>query len=619
MDGIGDLLAHMTHSAYKGSLKLKLIVAFLCLSLIPVIIIAIFSSTEYIAASEKEIADYSNQLVVQTKGKLDVMLDNVEDISLQIASSADVQNLLESLLEADASGPLYKENESRIEDIIGNIISARNEIVGVNFLLPDGNNIISSGEKLIQPEKFLISGEYRALKRSDGLSMWKSTYFNDDALATYSHVTTYFRKIKSLKNGKDLGVLAIGVKEFALVEMYSYLDLGPDGEVFITDQDGSMISHLNKNTLSKPSEYAFVYEILKNGRPSEKTIFSEVGGKKVMVAYDRSSLNGWYMFYIVDYGYVMDPIIVNNRLIIVLLIIIVVLAVILSLFISFTISKPVEELSRTMKKVEGGDLNVRAEYTKGSNEIATLYTSFNKMIEKINDLIKRVYQAEILKQKAEINALQSQINPHFLYNTLAMIDGIAVMRGDRDISRIAETLGDMFRYSLSGGNFATLFEEVEQASNYLIIQKYFKRDKLDYSIKIAPEAEACVVSKLLLQPIIENAVVHGIENSLKKGLIAVDAQIVNDELLITVNDTGIGIAEKELEQLILRMKSTKNMFTHTKNAKRYHIGLGNIYWRIKNLYGEGYGLSIRSKPGEGTTVTMLLPRVCKMMEDGDGT
>jgi two-component system sensor histidine kinase YesM len=185
-----------------------------------------------------------------------------------------------------------------------------------------------------------------------------------------------------------------------------------------------------------------------------------------------------------------------------------------------------------------------------------------------------------------------------------------------DISKIAETLGDMFRYSLSGMNFATLGEEIEQVCNYLIIQKYFKKDSLDYSIKIDPDIEHCYISKLLLQPILENAIIHGAEQSLKKCKIVVEANKVNDnDLKITVHDNGKGMDEDTLSRVVNKMKSTKNIF-HSRNAKRYHIGLGNIYWRIKSIHGDEYGLFIKSRVDEGTTVSILLPRVYKISGEG---
>ena len=598
----------------KGSIKLKLITAFLSLSLIPVFIVALISSLEYTRSSEEKIGDYSSQLIVQTVGKLDVLLENIEDLSLQIVASTEMQQLLDQLYLEDTA--VAEENLPRIEDIIGNIISARNEIIGVNIVLSDGLGEVVSGEKLTEEADFYQSDEYKTLQTNDGQPVWRSTYVNEDPMAIYSHVLTCVRKIKSVQTGRTLGYLIIGIKEFALADMYSYLDLGPDGEVFITDTSGHYVSNLNKRLLSLKSDHEFVDEIIAMGNAPDKTIIDEYGGEKLIISYDVSDSAGWYMFYVVDYGYVMDTVMANVKITIVIVIVLIIIAVLLTLLISFSISRPLEELSSAMRLVEDGDLKVKVSH-KAKNEIGTLFSSFNKMLEKINDLIHKVYQAEILKQKAEISALQSQINPHFLYNTLAMIDGIAVMRGEKDISKIAETLGDMFRYSLSGMSFATLGEEIEQACNYLIIQKYFKKDNLSYSINIDPDIENCYISKLLLQPILENAIIHGAEQTLRKCEITVEAKKTNEnDLTVTVHDNGKGMDEEMLEKVISKMKSTKNIF-HSRSAKRYHIGIGNIYWRIKSIYGDDYGLFIKSKVDEGTTVTVLLPRVYKISGEGD--
>ena len=597
----------------RGSIKLKLISAFLSLSLIPVFIVAFISSIEYIKASEDKIGDYSSQLIVQTMGKLDVLLENIEDLSLQIVASTEMQQLLDEMYMDDPD--ISAGHQSRIEDIIGNIISSRNQIIGVNIILSDGKGEIVSGEKLTTGEDFYSSEEYALLLANDGQTVWRSTYYTEDPMAIYSYVLTCIRKIKSVQTGRTLGYLIIGIKEFALADMYSYLDLGPDGEVFITDNRGHYVSGMNKRLLAAPSAYQFVDTVISKGNTSHKTIIDDYEGEKLIISYDVSYTTGWYMFYVVDYGYVMDAVMANIKFTFVIVIVLIIISVLLSLFISLSISNPVEELSSAMKRVEDGDLKVQVSYN-AKNEIGTLFTSFNKMIEKINDLIHKVYQAEILKQKAEISALQSQINPHFLYNTLAMIDGIAVMKGERDISKIAETLGDMFRYSLSGMSFATLGEEIEQACNYLTIQKYFKKDNLSYCINIDPDIENCYISKLLLQPILENAIIHGAEQTLKKCTIVVEAKKAGkNDLTISIYDNGKGIEEERLAKLIDKMKSTKNIF-HSRSAKRYHIGIGNIYWRIKSIYGDDYGLFIKSKVDEGTTVTVLLPRVYKISGEG---
>jgi two-component system sensor histidine kinase YesM len=612
-----NLLAHLKKLvagviSLRGSIKLRLITAFIALSMIPVFIIAVFSSMVYIRTFEDKIGDYSSQLIVQTTGKLDVLFENIENLSLQIVTSTEIQSLMESLVRQGGS----EKQTDQIESIIGNIITSRNEITGVNILLNNDKGMIVSGEKLVEEDDFYKSGEYGYLKNADGQPVWKSTYYNSDPLATYSYVATCLRKIKSVQTGQLLGYLVIGVKEFALADMYSYLDLGPDGEVFITDNRGNYVSNLNKNLLAQPSGYPFAADILKRGDTVNDTIFYEYNGEKLIISYDVSAVTGWYIFCVVDYRYVMDAVITNLQFTVIVVIAIIVISVVLSLFISLSISNPVEELTKAMKRVEDGDLNVKVSY-RAKNEIGKLYSSFNKMIANINELIHKVYQTEILKQKAEINALQSQINPHFLYNTLAMIDGIAMMRGEKDISKIAETLGEMFRYSLSGWNFATLREEIDQAANYLVIQKYFKKDNLEYFIEVDPDLENCYISKLLLQPLLENAIIHGAERTLKKCVIRIEARKDQQgNMVIAVSDNGKGIDEDSLAGIVNKMKSTKNIFTHSKNAKRYHIGLGNIYWRIKNLYGDEYGLYLKSRIEEGATVTMVLPMIDKMPGEG---
>lgn len=595
------------------SIRWKLIISFFLMSVIPLATIGVISYTKSYKAIEEKISVYSQQILIQTEGKLDSMLKNIEDISLQIVSSNEIQALLDESRSSDAS---KKEIiKGKIEQKLGNIVSTRNDIIGVNILMKGSDDIFISGETLVDLKNFKGSIVYNLTDKSREKLVWTGAHKNENAMATYTYITTLSRNIKSLDTGSDLAILVIGVKEFAIADTYSYIDLGPTGFVFIVDDKGNVVSHLHKNLITKPAGYSFIPKVLGQPEGNERTFPAELDGQKVLISYTVSDITGWHMISVVPYDYLMNRtkdlgwFTFGTGLLILLI------SILVSLLISFSISRPVEKLVKAMKRVEDGDLSVNVNF-KNKNEIERLGESFNKMINNINSLIRRVYEAEIIKKEAEISALQSQINPHFLYNTLAIIDGIASMKGEKEICSISQALGDIFRYSISGGEFAALEEEIKQVKLYLSIQEIRHNDRLTSFINVDESIKDCVIAKLLIEPIVENAVLHGIERKRGPVSVNVDAEPEDKNLVIRIKDNGVGIEAGELEKLRNEIYSTTSIFRHSARNRRYHIGIGNVNRRIKLYYGDEYGLYIDSTEGEGTTVTIRIPQVKAGEDDG---
>lgn len=587
------------------SIKWKLVISFLLMSIIPLAAVGIISYINSYKAIEEKISIYTQQISIQTAGKLDYMLKNVGDISLQIVSSGEIQTLLAEVENADESGK--RRIKEKLEQKLGNIVSARNDIIGVNILMRSSDNIFVSGETLVNPLEYKESIFYELAGKSSQKLIWTGAHKNENAMATYTYVATLTRNIKSLESGRDVATLVIGVKEFAIADTYSYIDLGPTGFVFVINEQGKVVSHLHKNLITKPAAYSFIPRILEQPEHGERTFSANLDGQKILVSYTVSDVTGWYMISVVPYEYLMNRIREVGGLTFGISLLILLIAILVSLLISFSISRPVEKLVKAMKKVEDGDLSVKVNF-KYKNEIEKLGESFNKMINNINSLISRVYEAEITKKEAEINALQSQINPHFLYNTLAIIDGIASMKGEKEISRVSQALSDIFRYSISGSEFATVEEEIKQIKLYLSIQEIRNKDRLTAIINIDESIKDCIIAKLLIEPIVENSVIHGIERKRGPVYISVDASPEGDDIHITIKDNGVGIKTAELESLRAEISSTASIFRHSAQNRRYHIGIGNVNRRIKLYYGDEFGIHIESEENEGTAVTITVPQ-----------
>nr|WP_307991746.1 histidine kinase [uncultured Niameybacter sp.] len=246
-------------------------------------------------------------------------------------------------------------------------------------------------------------------------------------------------------------------------------------------------------------------------------------------------------------------------------------------------------------------------HLNGCKEIYGLSITFNEMLNVVNLLNERIlkqttdlYEMELQKQTTEISHLRSQINPHFLYNTLEMLKGIALEHHVPKISSICTSMGKIFRYSIKGSDLVPLQDELTIAKAYIDIQVLRFEGRFQVFYSIHPSTESLLIIKMLLQPIIENAIIHGLEPSTRPGILYIGSKIIEDNLMITIQDNGVGISHDKLSNL-------QSQLTTCSSLNGNHIGIINVHRRIQLYYGAHYGLHINSQANEGTTITFTLP------------
>lgn len=273
----------------------------------------------------------------------------------------------------------------------------------------------------------------------------------------------------------------------------------------------------------------------------------------------------------------------------------------LSYRIPLDITKPIIELSNVTNQVANGNLSVRSKVYDGV-EASMLSDSLNAMIDKINELLSQVTTEQIRLRKAEFELLQSQINPHFLYNTLDAIVWLAESGDQKQVVKMVGWLSDFFRTSLNQGkDVVTIKEELQHVRSYLEIQQVRYQDILKFEIKVPESLENYYIPKITLQPIVENALYHGIKNKRGLGCITIDGIENGEDFVISVKDDGIGMTEERLEKVSYEI-------THMESDEKVVYGLYNINERIRLNFSDKYGISIESKYGEGTCVEVLLPK-----------
>ena len=269
--------------------------------------------------------------------------------------------------------------------------------------------------------------------------------------------------------------------------------------------------------------------------------------------------------------------------------------IIISSLLSKILVKPIELLIRQMKDVEKGDFNITASYSS-NDEIGRLFSGFSHMVQKLSYMIDEVLKSKIAQQKYEMKALQAQINPHFLYNSLSLINGKALMAGQDDIGQMARLLSTFYRTTLNKGkNIITVANELENIKSYINIQFIMHSDSFDVAYDLDEAAYDCPMINLLLQPLVENAICHGIDlkETAGRGLLSISCRRFEEKIIFKISDNGPGIPPEKLKTILL--------------SKSSGYGIQNVHHRIQLFYGPDYGLSYESENGLGTTVTVTIP------------
>lgn len=290
----------------------------------------------------------------------------------------------------------------------------------------------------------------------------------------------------------------------------------------------------------------------------------------------------------------------------VILVIMIAVFIGVSIALSVKMTAPIRVLEEGMHHVERGELIPITRELNREDDLGQLIHGFNLMVSKLKESILREYESEHLQKKAQIMMLESQINPHFLYNTLNVMNSIATLEDVPAISELSTSLGDMFRYNISGRSMVTVKEEITQIRRYAGIQNFCMREQIEVIYSVSEEAGGERILKFLLQPLVENCFEHGFSGTIRKGFIRVSGITNERGISLSVEDNGAGIGKERLAYLKDRCKRPGVACLEEEHADS--IGLLNVNFRLKSYYGEGYGLKIESQEGQGTRIILQIPK-----------
>lgn len=413
----------------------------------------------------------------------------------------------------------------------------------------------------------------------------------------YKWVVSLSRAVETTINSKSSsGVLLVDMNFGGIEQICKNVDMGKDGYVYLVDRDGEIIYHPRQQVIYSNLEEESNFTLAKLEDGSHTEIFQ---GDKRLITVKTVGYTGWKIIAVSPITDIISYYEEFRIFIIFILLFSALTMLSINMYVSSRIANPLMELERAVKEFEEGvsSLNISE---KGSIEVQHLTKAINYMIKEMNVLMENVRTEQEEKRKSELNSLQAQINPHFLYNTLDSIVWMIENENYEGSITMVTSLARFFRISLSKGkNIITVKDELEHAKNYLTIQNIRYKNRFDYKIEADESTHNLSCIKLVVQPIIENAIYHGMEYMDGDGEILVKAYTKDEELYIDIIDNGLGMEEEVAKSLLNgEVNSSK---------KGSGTGILNVHQRIKLYFGKDYGLEVYSEPDEGTMVRIHLP------------
>jgi len=563
------------------------------ISLLLAFVLAVTSLNSYLLTSdavEGNSRQYIAELMKQVKMNILTYLDNMEQISQLALTNRDVKYYLSdtSFITEEARRPY----EKRISDLFQTIIITRSDISSIMLIGYNGRFVSDRRVTSLNPYADIKSQTwYKKAVDAGGEPVLSPPHVQNIIQNEYRWVVSLSRELKSADGMIGEGVFLVNLNLSVIDEICSQIKLGNRGYVFIVDELGNIIYHPQQQLLYSGIKEELIEEVTSRS----SSFITEEGEKRLYTIEDTGF--GWK---IVSVAY-MNELIENKEVIqlsyIILMLISIVVAIFISNIISKRLSHPIKRLQSSMKKLERGNFNIRAEILS-IDEIGQLARTFNVMVSKIKELMNQKLKDQEIKRINELRLLQAQINPHFLYNTLDSIIWMAERKKHSEVVEMTASLARLFRSSIQKDEeWIPVFIEREHITNYLKIQKLRYKDRLDYRVEFDAAALECRMPRILLQPFVENAIYHGIKNKEGMGTVRVKGWLENNELIFEIEDDGVGIPPEKLKHLLSS--------NHEPVNKR-GIGVANVNERIKLLYGKE-GIYISSECGNGTKVMIRLP------------
>jgi len=536
-------------------------------------------------------SEYTHTIIQQMNQNIDSYIDYMENIAYLISSNEDVQDYL-------FDEKIDNEGRYRILNQLQTILDSRSDIRNVGIISKNGRMLINDGSKSVNQDLDLNTQEWyaTALEKPNG-PILTSSHVQHIISGERPWVITLSRGIRDRSgSGEKEGVFFIDLNYSAISGLCDQSTVGTKGYAFILDAKGNIVYHPQQQQLYNELQTENISLIMDT---DEDTVLTGTGNDGKLYSISRSEKTGWTVVDCTNVKELLSKSRQAQSVYVLTAIILVIVALLFSRFMARSITLPIQKLRDSMKKVQEGDFSVSDVVVDSKNEIGSLTKSFDVMTHRIHELMEQNVHEQEEKRRSELKALQSQINPHFLYNTLDSIIWMAEGKKNEEVVLMTASLARLLRQSISNEDeVVPIANEVEYARGYLTIQKMRYKDKLEFQIEVDSSILYIPLIKLVLQPIIENAIYHGLKYKESKGLLIVKGFMKDGNAVLQVIDDGVGMDEETLAHI------------YDKHKVNYHsngVGVYNVQKRLKLYYGEDYGITYTSELGKGTTATITIP------------
>lgn len=614
----------VTRQLRKVGIFKRLNVSFLALLLISALFLTFFSFFQYSREINLNLTRYTSMLVQNTRLKIQDTMEEYENMALNFYNDSRIIRAISensSLPENRSPGQeqLFQTNTFLIENRLYSLRQNKKHIVNIQFVTPSRqyhmveDNGFQRGGTIRDLDAFYKSDFYLVPQDKRGYPVWMDDkeqtgifYKNEQVVYGFANIITMEIAVYEPNTRDFLGILLFNIDRSTFSDIETPSGNNDQGNIFLIGKSGVLTWF---DPRIKSPSFPRIPELFEEMLQKRKSIEQiQLDRQNILLAYEQIPDTEMFACYIASLDTLLAHSYHIRNLCVLVLIGTVIACFILSYYVTFSISDPLKKLNRVMKKTGSGKWTARYE-NSGHDEITALGDRFNEMAENTNQLIDQVYLSEIHRQKlqlswknAQLDAMLMQINPHFLYNTLDIIRWEAMYEADGEspVTEMIEKFSRLCRLGMkTGGNTITLREGIEHASIYLDVINFRHSEKIQLFLETEVDDQSVYIPQFILQPIMENAVVHAFGDASSGYFIRIHSSACDNVLHILVEDNGRGMEKNKLHSLQLSLNRDE--------APDESIGLVNVNQRIRLFYGESYGLQISSTPGKGTRIEILLP------------
>ncbi len=572
------------------SLKKKIYLILVIVLIAPTILLAVILDSITKKTLIEQIRDADLKTINTIKNSIENITAKLEQYGTHIAEDQDLNSFLKNAIDraADDKSQYLNLNPGYVLDKYIN----KNTYKYISLISSDGYFI---GEYSLNKDRLnLILNKLIFSQLKNNQPNWLKMYTIEDSLSKQElKVFPCLFPVNDSKTNENLGYAVLYLDERELFKTYSAYN----GRIYMLNEDKKIISHQDQSILQKDyyrnTNIGYSY-LLKNISTVVK-----IQESKVVLTTQELDILGWQMVMITSFNEYLPKGTFTSTYLYITMIISIMFAIVMGYVISYYISKPVLKLKATMQSVDKGDLSVRHKY-KSNDEIGELSLKFNQMLDTIQNLMVKVLKEERLKQNYKMQLIQAQVNPHFLYNALEMINSLVRLDLKDYALEATSNISEFYRISLSDGiNIIKIEQEIELANNFLSIYKMRYMEFIDFEIDVDPSTFKYSIPKLILQPIIENSICHGLRQCEHKGFIYIKGYLEDNYVVFELEDNGKGITEEKLGQILDNSNNTDSNF-----------GITCIKDRLKLYFGEDISFNMESQVNKFTRTFLKFP--CKL-------